>query len=144
MVSILDIAPSSASAATVKVRGADVAVHGIGLDDVVYLIRNYPEIKDLFAGKDVHFTTETLFDRAPELVYSVIAAGTGVLKDVKGIDTVKGLALDEQVNLLDAILRETFKGGVVPFVQAVRRLTAVVSDVGTKASASSTPKVSKS
>lgn len=144
MVSLLDIAPASAKATSVKVRGQDVEVRGVSLGDIAYLIKTFPEVKDMFDGKDVNFTIDTLLDRAPELIYALIACGTGVRGKDGGIEAAKALSVEEQVALLNGIFSETFKGGVGPFVEQVTRLLGAATPAVTKALASNSPKPSKS
>ncbi len=143
MVSILDITPANVKAITVPVRGKDVEVRGVSLGDIAYLIQHYPEVKDLFAGKDVTFTVDTLLQRGPELVCGVLACGLGVSGNEKGMAIIRDLSLEEQADLLDAILKETFKGGLGPFVEKVTAMFGVASDLGTKARASSGQKQPK-
>lgn len=136
MVSILDITPSTTRGVAVTVRGQDVEVRGISLGDIAYLIQNFPEVRDLFSGKDVQFDIDSLLTRAPEVVYGIIACGTGVRGNEQGTATIKALTLEEQTDLLDAILRETFKGGLGPFVAKVKGMLGLASDLGSTVSAS--------
>lgn len=133
MVSLLDITPASVKAITVPVQGHDVEVRGLGLGDIAYLIQHFPEVKDLFAGKEVSFSFEMVLEKAPALVYAVIACGTGTRGSEPAMDTIQKLSLNDQAAMLEAIFDETFKGGVGPFVARVQRLAGVASDPGIKA-----------
>lgn len=136
MVSLLDIAPAVAKLVTVNVSGTDVEVRGISLADIAYLVQHFPEVRDMFSGKDVEFTVDSLLERAPAMVYDIIACGTGMRGDSRAVGVASNLGIDDQLALLEAILKETFKAGVGPFVERVTRLLRVGSDVGTKALAS--------
>lgn len=133
MVSLLDIAPAATKHLTVLVRGVEVDVRGISLADIAFLIKTFPEVKEMFAGKDVSFTFDTMLERAPELIYAVLECGTGVRGRAGAKDAVKNLTIEEQTSLLNAIISDTFKDGIGPFVDQVKRLFGDVSDIGSKA-----------
>lgn len=132
MVSLLDITPSSARHVQVEVRGQKVDVNGISLGDIAYLIQAFPEVKDLFSGKDVNLSIDDILQQAPGMVYELIACGTGSRADTKAIGVASNLSIEEQAELMEAIMGETFKGGLRPFVERVKRMLALSSDTATK------------
>lgn len=144
MVSLLDVVPSTR---LVDLGDQKVEVRGIGLSDIAYLINQYPEVKKLFAGTDsVKFTIDELIERAPSVVYEVIVCGTGNRGSDRAREIVEALPVDQQFDLLVAIMEESFKsaGGFGPFVQKVKGLFGGVDVDGIKALASNSPKPSKS
>lgn len=143
MASLLDIAPAAVKRTTVRVHGVDLDVRGVSLGDISHLIARFPEVKDLFGGKDVDITVDMLVERAPTLINAVIACGTGNRGDAEAESIADGLTIEDQAAVLDAILAETFKGGVGPFVERMRHLMGAASASGTKVLASSTPKPPK-
>lgn len=141
MVSLLDITPSAARNITVSVRGQDVGVNGLSIGHIAQLIQHFPEVKDLFSGKDVQFTLDDVLQKAPDLLYAVIVCGTGSShREADALAVVKSLSIEEQTELLEAILAETFKGGLGPFVARVTRVLGLGSDAGTKELDTSGPK----
>lgn len=140
MVSLLDIAPSDAKASTVSVRGKDIPVRGLSMRDIAFLIENFSEVKDLFAGKDLSFDFDSLLSRAPNLVNAIILCGTDSRHLPGAAKVIESLSIEETVDLLEGIMNETFRGGLRPFVEKVTRVLGVASDIGTKASDSNGPK----
>lgn len=121
MVSLLDIAPSTE---TVSVRGADVAVTGISAQGFVSLLGRFPELQDLMAGKEVN--ASRLFEFGGNVVVAIIAAGTGFAGDEKAEVVASGLTIDEQADLLAAILKVTLPKGIVPFAEKLNGLAVTL------------------
>lgn len=143
MPGLLDIASAPAR---VEVRGVKVDVFGVSAEGVAYLLTNFPEIKALFAGKEVSFDTATLATKAPRAIAAIIAAGTGNAGNADAEAIAASLAVDEQAELLAKIIELTFPRGLGPFVEAVSRLAATASessDAITKGPATISPSPSK-
>lgn len=143
MPGLLDIA---AAPARVVVRNTEVDVFGVSAEGIAYLMSNFPEIKDMIAGKEVSLDPETLMAKAPRALAAIIAAGTGQAGNAQAEAVAASLSVDEQAELLSKILELTFPRGIGPFAQAIQRLAGTIgagSDAGTKAQASTSPRQSK-
>ena len=141
MTSLLDIADAST---VVKVRGVDVTVYGVAMQDVAALMRRYPEIYGLFSGDDKGGKAADLL--SGPAIPAVIAAGLRN-KDSEEVEAkIRGLYMEEQIDLLKAILKMTMPSGVVPFMEKLTELGKLLSaDTGESAtvSAPKSPKPSK-
>lgn len=130
MVSLLDIGDLKEE---VDIRGKKIDVTGVSASGAVTLLTRFPEIRKLFAGKAADVTVEAIVSMAPELVAAIIAAGCGSPGDVKHEEAARKLGIEEQFDLITAILRLTFPAGVGPFVE---RLYALMPDADVAAVAS--------
>ena len=122
MTALLDIADASE---VVKIRGVDVKVHGITMQDIAALMRRFPEIYNIFSGDKREDAIGGLL--SGDALPAVISAGTHNLGNEAVEEKIRGLYLEEQVDLLRAILKMTMPGGVVPFVEKLTALGALVS-----------------
>ncbi len=128
-VSLLDLA-GAAAPATVSVRGFDVAVTGIPAVAIARFLRDVPALAEAlktrsFEGLDLG----SLLVTAPETVEMLIAAGTGHYGNPEHEAFANTMSITEQTDMLEAILKQTFPGGIGPFVD---RLTAAAKAVGSQ------------
>ncbi len=121
MVSLVDIAPATER---VTVRGQEIEVSGVSAAGVAMLLARFPDLRKLFAGRDVGM--EELMAVGGELVAAIIAAGTGSPGGPAAEAAAGRLGIDEQADLLSAILRVTLPKGVGPFVEKLLALGAVL------------------
>ena len=122
MVGLVDIAPA---VERVTIRGQEVEVTGISAAGVASLLARFPELRRMFSGRDVPF--EKLLTMGGEIVSAIIAAGTGASGDEAAEAAAGRLSIDEQADLLAAIVQATLPKGVGPFVE---KLAALGADVG--------------
>lgn len=150
MPGLLDIASAPAR---VEVRGTMVDVFGVSAEGIAHLMTEFPEIKALFSGKEVELSAGMLASTGPDAVAAIIACGASVKEgerpapgNAEAEAVAKSLSIDEQVELLSAILERTFPRGLGPFVEAVQRATATIggaADATSKAQAMTSPSPSK-
>lgn len=143
MVSLLDIAPATAR---VTVSGVDVDVFGLNAKALAAILRKFPEIALLFAGKEV--TTEQWAAIAGDAVVALIAAGTRHLGEEEWETKIAELTIEDQVTLLEAILGITMPKGIRPFAERLNRLGLLVqggagADASGKVPDTKLPKQSK-
>jgi hypothetical protein len=127
MVGLIDIAPSRER---VQVRGSEIDVTGVSASGVASLFGRFPELRNAISGKEVG--VESLMEMGGELVAAIIAAGTGALNDEKAEAVANTLSIDEQADLLLAIIRVTLPKGVGSFVGKLTGAGAAlgVNDLG--------------
>jgi len=118
--------------AEVEFSGSNIAVRGLSLDDVAYLVRQHQKsletlynefqaVGDLSASGAMAFVGP-LVERTPQLAADIIACGAGDHEDA-GI--ARTLPFPVQVELLEHIIRLTFssEGGPKKLLETVVRLT---------------------
>lgn len=111
----------------VSVKGTDVDVPGVSAEGIAYLFSRFPVLKELIGGKDVDLGVDALVKLAPDAVAALIACGTGAVADKKAEAVAAKLGAEDQLNLMDAIIKETMPGGVGPFVE---KLSAMFEGLG--------------
>ncbi len=121
MVGLVDIAPA---VETVGIRGHEIEVTGVSAAGVATLLSRFPELRRLFAGRDV--SMDQLVAVGGDLVNAIIAAGTGRPGDEAAERAAGRLSVEEQADLLGAILRATLPRGVGPFMETLAALGAAL------------------
>lgn len=137
MVGLLDIAPV---AEKVTVRGRQLPVYGVSAKGLAYLIGRFPEIRQMMVGKSID--ASRLLAIGGDAVEAIIAAGLGFPGDEDQERAAGTLALEEQADILSAILRLTLPNGIGPFAQQLAALGGILNGEGPspKAPASNSPK----
>ena len=133
MVGLVDIAPA---VERVTVRGQEVEVFGVSAAGVAMLLARFPDLRKLFAGRDVGL--DDLLAMGGDLVAAIIAAGTGDPGDPVAEEAAGRLGIDEQADLLAAILRVTLPKGVGPFVEKLLALGGGLDAAGRSATGPAT------
>ena len=133
MVGLLDIAPA---AETVTVGGQPVAVHGVSARGIAVLLGRFPELRALIAQRQQDVSADRLMVLVPDAIAAIIAAGTGLPGDAAMEAAADRLPVEEQLDLLDAILRLTLPSGIGPFVE---RLAGLGSRLGVASPAPAIP-----
>lgn len=126
MPGLLDIAPSRE---VVTIRGTAVEVTGVSAQGFAELLGRFPELRKLMTGIEVE--VDSLFRLAGSAIAPIIAAGTGAPGDDKAEAVAGSLSVDEQSELLEAIVRQTFPKGIGPFAA---RLGGLAQSLGAGAS----------
>jgi hypothetical protein len=125
MVSLVDIGPLTEK---VPYRGHDIEVSGISADYVFTLLRDLPEARLAFAGKELSGdVVQTLINSAPRLCASIIAASIGHPGDEKEIDQAQRMSAGETALFMQPIIKMTFPQGLRVFIDG---LTATVDAAG--------------
>lgn len=117
----------AASEVTVKVRGKDVEIPGVSAEGLVHLLERFPELQALLTGKADAIDPKNMLSFGAKVVSAIIAAGCGYPGDEQAEATARKLPVNDQLSLLEAVLRVTLPGGLGPFVE---RLAAVGNQLG--------------
>ncbi len=117
MVGLLDIAPLTQ---TVTVRDHQIEVTGITAKGLAQLLLRFPELRALISGRDVGL--DQLLALGGDIVAAVIAAGSGQADDAGAEAAAGRLGLDDQAELLTAIMKLTMPQGIGPFVDKLSRV----------------------
>ncbi|WP_291207084.1 hypothetical protein [Hyphomonas sp.] len=117
MVGLIDIAPLTK---TVTIRDVAVEVSGVSARGIAQLLARFPELRALVTGREV--AIENLLTLGGDVVAAIIAAGTGIPGDTAAEQAADRLSIDEQADLLVAVIELTMPRGLGPFVEKLSRL----------------------
>lgn len=121
MVGLLDIAKVSK---TVQVRGTDVPITGIKLQQFVDLLAKHIDIGAAIGGSNFQ-TGMNLVKLGPKVLGAVIATGIGFPDDDKQTQAAADLLPGEQLDLILAICEVSLSGDIRPFAEKLNRLGIV-------------------
>ena len=120
MVGLLDIAPSAAKAV---IRGQDIPTPGISAKGILHLLTRFPALVRLMRpGVKSEEIVGAIMTVGGDLVPAVIAAGLGLPGDEDQEQAAAGLALEEQFDLIAAIVKATIPNGPRPFVDKLEAM----------------------
>jgi hypothetical protein len=108
----------------VEVRGLKVTVTGVSARGLALLFKRFPELVGAVTGAGLSLASLT--ELGPDVLASVIAAGTGAPGDPQAEAVADGLSMSDQLALIDAILLESFGGDPEGFMQRLEKLAAGV------------------
>ena len=117
MVGLVDIAPITTS---VAIRGQDITITGVSARGIASLLARFPELRALMTGREV--ALDELLRLGGDVISAIIAAGTGAPGDAQAEKAADNLSLEEQADLLAAIVELTMPRGLGPLVERLSRL----------------------
>ena len=138
MVGLVDIAPVTS---TVTVRGQGITVKGVSVRGIAQLLARFPELRALMTGREV--ALDDLLRLGGDVVCAIIAAGTGAPGDADVEKAADNLTLEEQADLLAAIVELTMPRGLGPLVERLSRL-GLLAGGASATQATTSPPPSKS
>jgi hypothetical protein len=113
MPSLTDIAPA---VETVTIGGVGIEVRGVGIDAIAAVLSASPELAALLRPGAAGLDATRLLVEAPTAMYALMAAATGGAGNAEQIEAARRLTFGAQVDLLDAIIRLSMPGGLLPLV----------------------------
>ena len=108
--------------------GRSLKVKGISAQGCLLLLMRFPDLQKWISGQSLALTDAFL--QAPETMAAVIAAGTGAPGDTDAEDIAASLPVEVQIDVLEAVYRQTFRSGFGPFVKRVLVLYAAAVQSG--------------
>lgn len=118
MTSLLDIGPLTEE---VELQGVKITVQGLTAGHIFQLFSKFPDMRKLIDNKQGN-PQEVLLTLAPELIAKIIAMATGHPNDKAIEDKAMTMGAGDQVAILAAIQRLSFRDGIGPFVDRVSAL----------------------
>ena len=125
MVGLLDIAPATEQ---VAVRGQKLPVYGVSAKGIAYLLSRFPDLRLMMTGRAVD--VERLLEMGGDAVEAIIASGLGHPGEEDYERAAGKLSLEEQADILSAVLRLTLPNGIAPFVEKLTALGGIVNGEG--------------
>lgn len=118
--SLLDIGPiyEDVPLSTEK----SLRVYGISAKGMFTIFQRFPEVAAWFKGGK--FDVESLVKQVPAALSGIIAAGCGSPGNPIAEERADAIAVDSQLDVLEAIFRLSFKSGFGPFVLRIVALSA--------------------
>jgi hypothetical protein len=138
MVGLVDIAPVTTA---VTIRGQEVTVTGISARGIALLLARFPELRALMTGREV--ALDELLKLGGDVVAAIIAAGTGGPGDAQAEAAADNLTLEEQADLIAAIVEITMPRGLGPLVDRLSRLGLLAGGGASATQAMTSPQPSK-
>lgn len=126
-----------------KNAGTKLKVKGISAKGVLNLLLRFPDLQIWLSGQSI--AINDVMAQTPDAIAAIIAAGTGNPGEAEAEEIAGNLPIETQVDIIEAIYRQTFREGFGPFVKRVLALYAnvVASANSGKAPDTKSPQVSQ-
>ena len=108
--------------------GKKLRVIGISAKGCLILLIRYPDLEKWLTGHSV--AIGDIVVQAPDAVAAIIAAGVGSPGDPDAEENAARISVDRQIDIIEAVYRQTFKEGFGPFVARVLRLYGAAVKAG--------------
>lgn len=119
---LLDVLPPPK---TVTIQGKDFSVTALGGRTISRILGKHENLRAYFTGREVDAVG--IFQTALDAVPSIIAAGMGKPFDAETEEQADMIGLENQMELVTAILEATMPRGIDPFIEKFTALGRIVS-----------------
>lgn len=123
MTSLLDIGDLTEE---VEVRGVKIQVQGLSAGHIFQLFSKFPEVRNMIGNK-TGSPQEIMLALAPALIAKIIAMATGNPDDKEVEAKAAQLGAGDQLKIIAAVQRISFKDGLGPFIEEVNGLLTSAS-----------------
>lgn len=117
MPGLRDIAPLKEH---IRIRGDDLDIVGLNLASIAYLWGRFPQIAAI-AGRG-ELSAVSIINLGADVVAAIIAAGTGAPGDEETELAAKQLTIDEELEIIAAILKVSMGRGGGPFGETLLQI----------------------
>lgn len=123
---------------SLNIRGKKFEVRGIPAEHVLQLLEQFPELRKLFAGKQLSDPYTFLMTQSSKVLASLIVMGLGLWSDdkeqrLKEVQAATSLTLGEQADIIRVVFSKTFPRGVTSFMEGLSTIMDSVGGEPTKA-----------
>lgn len=123
--SLLDLGPLHENVTVVT--GKAVRVFGLSAKGLFLIFQRFPQVGKWFkGGVTVKIEPQALLAEVPGAISAIIAAGCGEAGNPKAEEVAERFPVEAQLDILEAVLKLTFRSGFGPFVQRMVALSEVV------------------
>ena len=119
MASLLDIGPLTEE---VEIRGTKITVQGLTAGHIFQLFSEFPDMRKMFETNTDASPQSVMLQLAPDLIARIIGIATGSPGDAEVEAKAKTMGAADQLAILSAIQRLSFKDGIGPFIDQVSSL----------------------
>lgn len=117
MAGLRDIAPLRE---TVMIRGQELDIVGLNLATIGYLLERFPQIGAAVGKGEI--SAASISSLGSDVVAAIIAAGTGAMGDKESEEAAKYLTIDEELEILSAVLKVSMRRGGGPFAETLLQI----------------------
>jgi hypothetical protein len=119
MSSLLDIGPLTEE---VEIRGTKITVQGLTAGHIFQLFSEYPDMRKLFETSTDATPQSVMLQLAPDLIARIISIATGSPGDPAVEAKAKTMGAADQLAIISAVQRLSFKDGIGPFIDQISSL----------------------
>jgi hypothetical protein len=119
MVSLLDIGPLTEE---VEIRGTKITVQGLTAGHIFQLFSEFPDMRKMFETNTDMNPQSVMFQLAPDLIARIISTATGSPGDPAVEAKAKTMGAADQLAIISAVQRLSFKDGIGPFIDQISSL----------------------
>jgi hypothetical protein len=119
MVSLLDIGPLTEE---VEIRGTKITVQGLTAGHIFQLFSEYPDMRKMFETGTDASPQSVMLQLAPDLIARIISIATGSPGDPAVEAKAKTMGAADQLAIVSAVQRLSFKDGIGPFIEQISSL----------------------
>lgn len=102
-------------------NGKKLLVYGISVEGLFGIFNRFPEVGKWFKGGKLEM--KDLIEQAPAAIAAIIAAGSGFSGNEEAETKAALIPVESQLDILEVLVRLTFKSGFGPFVQRIVALS---------------------
>lgn len=106
----------------IEIRGVEIEVQGLGIDAIGEMMVP-EELQRAIVG--AKFSLIALLQVAPVSIRRLLCAAIGKKGDAREEEAVANLNAEDQIALIEALIRVSFPGGVSPFVDRVGAILGI-------------------
>jgi len=119
MTSLLDIGPLTEE---VEIRGTKITVQGLTAGHIFQLLSEFPDMRKMFETSTDASPQSVMLQLAPDLIARIISVATGSPGDSAVEAKAKTMGAADQLAILSAVQRLSFKDGIGPFIDQISSL----------------------
>lgn len=129
MASLLDIGPLTEE---VEIRGTKITVQGLTAGHIFQLFNEFPDMRKMFETGSDASPQSVMLQLAPDLIARIISVATGSPGDPAVEAKARTMGATDQLAILSAVQRLSFKDGIGPFIDQISSLMGAAMPMPTE------------